>query len=150
MRTLRRQPDPITICLFGAVLFFSLFIMLLPVSRTVQVAALRRFQLTGWSFAAWAVFQPLPSMYNFENRWDVTFAPDRRVATDEACGQAFHEFINHHIFNRILLMRAPIERCGLPAQIRFRATYRGTTVESGYDLTAGPGLHGFVATPQPE
>ena len=150
MRALRRQPDTVAVCLVAAILFFSLFLLVLPVSRTVQIAALRRFQLADWPFAAWAAFQPLPSMYNFENRWDVTFSPKPGAATDEACGQVFHGFINHHIFNRILLMRAQLERCGLPAQVRFRATYRNTTVESRYQLTAGPGLHGLIVTPQTE
>ncbi len=149
-RALLRKSDPLAIAIAGAILLFSVCILVLPLSRTVQIAASRRFQLAGWSFTDWAVFQPLPSMYNFENRWDVTFMPSALPAADPACGQAFHGFINHHVFNRILLQRVAIERCGLPAEVRFSTTYRGTTVENRYELTAGPGLHGFVVTPLPE
>jgi hypothetical protein len=145
-----RTRDRIAISLVSAVLCFSIFVLLLPVSRTVQAAAARRFQLAGWPFAAWAVFQPLPSMYNLENRWEVTFAPRTDASADEACRRAFSGFINHHIFNRILLQRVGLERCGLPAQVRFVTTYRGAAVETRYVLTRGPGLHGFVVSPRRE
>jgi hypothetical protein len=116
----------------------------------VQAAAARRFQLAGWPFLAWAVFQPLPSMYNFENRWDVTFTPPVVAKAEDDCRLAFHGFINHHVFNRVLLQRVALERCGLPAHVRFRTKYRGTIVESRYVLTSRPGMHGLVVTPQPE
>jgi hypothetical protein len=125
-------------------------ILLLPLSGTVTDAAARRFHLAGWPFAAWALFQPLPSMYNFENRWDVTFTTSARTVPAEDCETAFHAFINHHVFNRVLLYRAALERCGLPATVRFQTRYRGTTVETRYRLTRGPDAHGFIVTLDPE
>jgi hypothetical protein len=150
LKRLLRDRDPLAICLVGPVLLFSISILLLPVSRTVQVAAARRFQLAGWPFAAWAAFQPLPSMYNFENHWDVTFTPNGGTAVAGNCRREFHGFINHHVLDTVFVGRVALERCGLPAQVRFRTTYRGTTVENRYVLTGGPGLHGFIITPQPE
>ncbi len=148
LHAVSRKRDAVAVCLVGAILVFSSFILLLPVSRTVQAAAARRFQLVGWPFAVWAVFQPLPSMYNFENRWQVTFTPHEGAVADEACQREFRGFINHHIFNRVLLQRVALERCGLPAHVRFQTVYRGLTITNEYLLTAGPGLHGFVVTPQ--
>jgi hypothetical protein len=89
-------------------------------------------------------------MYNFENRWDVTLTPRAGTTADETCLRAFGGFVNHHVLDTVFLGRVALERCGLPAHVRFRTTYRGTTVESAYLLTAGPGVHGFIITPQPE
>ena len=137
------------LCIVAPIVLYSAAILLLPLSGNVRDAAARRFHLAGWRFGAWALFQPLPSMYNFENRWDVTFIQPADQ-TDESCDVPFHGFINHHIFNRILLQRGALERCGLLAQVRFQTTYRGTTVEARYVLTADPPSHGFTVIPAGE
>ncbi len=46
----------------------ALWIMALPLNRTVQESYLRRFHLASANFAVWAIQQPVPAMYNFENR----------------------------------------------------------------------------------
>jgi hypothetical protein len=46
----------------------ALWLLALPVSRTVQSVALRRFHLQTNSFALWALQAPVPAMYNFHNR----------------------------------------------------------------------------------
>ncbi|MEP7306003.1 MAG: hypothetical protein ABJA98_10845 [Acidobacteriota bacterium] len=150
IREVLRQRDTLGICIATAVLLFSIFPLVLPISPGVRVAAARRFQLAGWPFPLWALFQPLPSMYNFENHWEVAFTSIAGTTADETCRREFGGFVNHHVLDAVFLGRVALERCGFPAHVRFRTTYRGTTVESGYVLTAGPGLHGFILTPQPE
>ena len=145
-----RDRDWLAVCIVAPILLYSAAILLLPLSATVRQAAARRFHLAGWPFGAWALFQPLPSMYNFENRWDVTFTRSARTEPAEDCGKTFHAFVNHHVFNRVLLYRAALERCGLPATVRFHTTYRGTTVETRYRLLRGPDAHGFIVTLDPE
>jgi hypothetical protein len=145
-----RERDWLALSIVAPILLYAAAILLLPMSAPVREAAARRFHLAGWPFAAWALFQPLPSMYNFENRWDVTFTTSARTAPAEDCAKTFHSFVNHHVFNRVLLYRAPLERCGLPATVRFQSTYRGTTVETRYRLTRGPDAHGFIVTHDPE
>ena len=148
-RETRRKPDLLALgALVGPIAMFSALILSLPISPIVREAAARRFHLVGWRFAVWAPFQPLPSMYNFENRWDVTFTPGAAIGSREDCRTGFHTFVNHHVFNRVLLQRAALERCGLPAHVRFGTTYRGTTVESRFVLTPGPGAHGFIVDPE--
>jgi len=147
VRELSRKRDPLAVVITAAVLFFVLAILSLPFSRTVQVAAAERFHLSRWRFTSWAIFQPVPSMYNLENSWTVTFTPEARSADAQACEAPFRGFINHHVFNRILLQRAGLELCGLPAQVRFRTTYRATSVETDYLLTANPESHGFTVVP---
>ena len=150
IREMSRKRDPLAMIITSAVLFFALVILSLPFSRTVQVAAAERFHLARWRFGGWALFQPLPSMYNLENSWQVTFTPDASSAEAQACEAPFRGFINHHVFNRILLQRAGLELCGLPARVRFETTYRTTTVETDYLLTANPGSHGFTVVPLPQ
>ena len=146
-REISRKRDPVALVITGAVLFFALAILSSPFSRTTQVAAAERFHLARWRFSAWALFQPVPSMYNLENSWTVTFTPQAAYADAQACGTSFRGFINHHVFSRILLQRAPLERCGLPARVHFESTYRTTTVETDYLLKANPESHGFIVVP---
>lgn len=147
-RRLRNDRDRLALGIAGAIALFSICILSLPFSVSARVAAMQRFHLAGWSYVAWALFQPVPSMYNFDNRWDVTFTPPTRSIADETvCQVLFHGYINHHIFNRVLLRRAEMEHCGFPARVRFRSDYRGTQVETGYSLEARPGGHGFSVTP---
>lgn len=44
----------------------------LPLSTTVQKCYLNRFHLSTSSFPAWAIQQPVPAMYNLENRFWVS------------------------------------------------------------------------------
>ena len=104
---------------------------------------MERFQLTRWPLAVWILFQPLPSMYNFENRWDVS------TARPGPCPERIAGFINHHVYNRIALFNGRIRfvQCPLPAWVHFRSTYMGTTVETTYRLDGGPDQHGLTVTP---
>ena len=65
----------------------------------------------------------------------------------QTCRAALAGAINHHVFNTILLRRGTLERCGLPAEIRYRSVYQGTALETGYRVTRGSGVHGFVVSP---
>ena len=148
LRSLRHDRDPIAIGIAGSISLFAVCVLSLPFSAPARVVAMQRFHLAGWNYGAWALFQPVPSMYNFDNRWDVTFTrPEGSGADDDLCQVLFHGHINHHVFNRVLLRRAELERCGLPAQVHFRTVYRGTGIETGYLLAGQPGRHGFSVTP---
>ena len=141
------KPDRAALLLLSAVLLFACFILLLPLSETVRRAGLRRFQLTGWPLAAWMLFQPAPSMYNFENRWEVV-----RTHADGACPRTTNGFVNHHVYNRIALFnwRVRFRQCPLPAWVHFRSAYMGTVVETTYRLDSGPDQHGITVTPVAE
>ena len=55
------------------------WVVALPFSSAVQDSYLKRFHLDSSSFTAWAVQQPVPAMYNFENRYwtgPQTLTPD--------------------------------------------------------------------------
>jgi hypothetical protein len=142
-RAMRRRPDPLALAIVTVVALFAAAILGMPASVAVRTAAMGRFHLSGWPIAAWAIAQPLPSMYNFENHWEVSFSG----ATSDDCRSRFRGFLNHHVFSGVVGRRAVLERCGLPADVVYRSTYRGTTVETRYRITHGPGTHGLVVTP---
>jgi hypothetical protein len=50
----------------------SCWVLCLPLSSTVQKCYLNRFHLSSASFPAWAMQQPVPAMYNLENRFWVS------------------------------------------------------------------------------
>lgn len=45
------------------------WLALMPFSQTMQMTSLKRFQLATENFSGWAIQQPIPAMYNFENRY---------------------------------------------------------------------------------
>jgi len=51
------------------------WLLALPVSKVIQQATIDRFHLTTGSFAAWAAQQPIPPMYNLENRYWYSLRP---------------------------------------------------------------------------
>lgn len=55
--------------LLATISAIAVWLLALPVSPWVQRATIDRFHLTSGSFAAWAVQQPIPPMYNLENRY---------------------------------------------------------------------------------
>src|SRR5207245_4720130 len=142
----RERPDRLALALVAAIMAFACCIVLLPLSETVRVAALERFELARWPLAAWMLFQPLPSMYNFENRWEVV-APGPGPCPERSAG-----FVNHHAYNRIALFnrRLQFRQCQLPARGRLRSTYRGTAVETSYRVSLDPDGRGLVVTPMAE
>ncbi|MFK7767358.1 MAG: hypothetical protein AB8B55_09065 [Mariniblastus sp.] len=72
--------DISSMVLLGTILGVALWIVALPFSTTVQDTYLKRFHLDSKNFVAWAVQQPVPAMYNFENR--VCFS-DREISETE-------------------------------------------------------------------
>jgi hypothetical protein len=152
MRATARERDVPALLITAAIVMYSAFIVLLPVSDTVRRLAEMRFHLSGWPLGAWVMFQPLPSMYNFENQWTVTFSRSSPVVSTDACPETITGYINHHVYNRLLLpgSRLRLERCGLPALVRFTSTYRGTTINTTYVVRHGPGEHGLTVTSPPD
>ncbi len=65
---------PSAVLLF-AIVATSIWIVLNPLSQTVREVSLQRFHLANRGFAQWAILQPVPTMYNFENRYWVSERP---------------------------------------------------------------------------
>ncbi len=137
------QPDPGALTIAAAVVIFSCFVVTIPLSESVRRAAIERFQLVRWPLAAWMLFQPVPAMYNFENRWEVV-RPEAGPCPEDSSG-----FINHHVYNRIALFtwRLQFRQCQLPARVTLRTTYRGTTLQTSYLVDASRDDDGLTVLP---
>ena len=148
LRSLRRERDLPALAIVLVLLAYAGSVLLLPFSPSVRRAAQARFHLADWPLAAWAAFQPVPSMYNFENRWEVVFEGSTADSVTDVCPGSMTGFINHHVYHRLLapVFRVRFERCGLPAVVRFSSTYRGTSVETTYRVGRGPGEHGLTVS----
>lgn len=63
------------------------WLLSLPFCPFVQRASLNRFHLQTESFALWAAQQPVPAMYNFYNRYEISPSPWK----DDASGEVYWE-----------------------------------------------------------
>jgi hypothetical protein len=130
-----RRPDRGALALVVAVLVYTACVLAMPLSEAVRRAALARFHLTGWSFVQWVIFQPVPSMYNFENRWALSeVVPSPAAASDPGCADVPGGFVNHHAFSAILLRRAWIAHCVESATVTIDSTYRGTRLRTTWRI----------------
>jgi len=68
LKQIRNSKDIPSTLLLVAIVGIALWIVALPMSATVQEAYLKRFHLASPSFLSWAIQQPVPAMYNFENQ----------------------------------------------------------------------------------
>ncbi len=69
LRECRRTGDWFGLGLAALVAVIAAWLAALPFSPAVQRATIDRFHLVTPSFAAWALQQPSPPMYNLENRY---------------------------------------------------------------------------------
>jgi hypothetical protein len=143
IRALRHTRDRLTLAALIALSVYSAIVVMMPVSARARELAMRRFHAAGWSFAGWAMLQPLPWMYNFENRLTVT--PER---SDQPQCRARSEFVNHQPYGRFFTPhdRYWYRECG-PARVRFSSTYRGLTIETGYSIAPAPSARGLIVRP---
>lgn len=70
-RLSRATHDRLLLVLIALVLIVGGWLTLLPVNRFVQRATLARFHMQTPQFWLWAAQQPIPSMYNCENKAQV-------------------------------------------------------------------------------
>ena len=64
-----KSKDASSALMLTAIVGIAVWIVALPISSTVQETYLNRFHLATSSFVGWAVQQPVPAMYNLENRF---------------------------------------------------------------------------------
>jgi uncharacterized membrane protein YhaH (DUF805 family) len=124
----RAKRDVPALCIAGAVCVCAVLILTIPFSDGARTMAQRRFHQAGLSFPTWALLQPVPAMYNFDNRWSATGVGAGTTAQECASNGR----LPHHVVGIIVLARVPFLRCGAPVELRLRSTYRGTTVETVY------------------
>ena len=75
LRLLIKTNDIPALVLFGLIGLVFAWNLALPMSQTLQEAGLKRYHLASSNYFAWAAQQPIPSIYNFENRYWMGQAP---------------------------------------------------------------------------
>ena len=131
---IRTRRDVPALCIVGAVCVCAVLILTIPFSDGARRTAERRFHQAGLSFPTWALLQPVPAMYSFDNRWSATGIP--AAGAGEYCSS--NGRLPHHVAGIIVLARVRFFRCGVPIELRLRSTYRGTTVETVYRVEPAP------------
>lgn len=72
--------DPLFSSLLAVILVIALWLLLMPVMPTIARWTMQRFHLNSSSFIAFAIQQPIPSMYNFDNIVEVIPPDDDETA----------------------------------------------------------------------
>ncbi len=85
------------------------WLLTMPLVPNVQQISLNRFHLQTQSFAGWAVQQPIPSMYNFYNRYEIGPAPKGFARKHWDRGTVNHFPVRMFTFgdNRAIFLRTP-------------------------------------------
>ncbi len=139
-RALRGSRDRSSRVLLISLSVYSALVLMLPVSSTARELAIRRFHAAGWSFPAWAMLQPLPWMYNFENRVSVT-----SERSDKPQCLPRLEFVNHQPYGKLFATydRYWYRECG-GARVKLSTTYRGLVIETEYQVEPTPAARGLT------
>ena len=75
------------------VVLIAIWLLLMPWVPVIASATLHRFHLRTSNFALWAIQQPIPSMYNFANRYEVREIPPGLL--DPIIENTEKRYINH-------------------------------------------------------
>ncbi len=114
------------------VVLIAIWLLLMPWVPAIASATLHRFHLrTSW-FALWAIQQPIPSMYNFANRYEVREIPPGLL--DPIIDTSEKRYINHFPV-RVLTFANTRYRYlhdGRDRWVTVDSTYRGQSIESRY------------------
>lgn len=97
-------------------------------SPRVQIMMMKKMHLRNDSFLQWALLQPVPSMYNFNNTI--------RIDPDGLVGQ-----MNHFPLRAITyrpMVRKSLAESGRRFFVTVKSTYRGAELVSQFELTSTP------------
>lgn len=140
------------IAIVGLVVINAVWLLLMPWVPAVASTTLNRFHLRSGSFVAWAIQFPVPSMYNFANRFQVSTMPPGSLArmvdpiliepldgSSPAIATEFR-YINHFP-TRVLTfadMRYRSLNGGNECWLTIDSTYRGQRLESVFHAKSNP------------
>lgn len=91
------RPDVGFRLVVGLVVLVTIWLLLTPFVPSVASSSLHRFHLRSGSFAWWSVQQPIPSMYNFGNTYEVSAVPPDLIDPifADLADPAERRYINH-------------------------------------------------------
>jgi hypothetical protein len=107
------------------------WLALLPLVPAIQRTTLRRFQMQTPRFWQWAVQQPIPAMYNAENRFRIQ---TKRTAAEHVSNRPMRH-LNHFPF-RVFTFgdgRFDYLRHASPVSLHIESAYRGHRVATTWE-----------------
>lgn len=133
-----RQKDLSSLAMLILIGGVAIWILALPLSRTVQDCYLRRFHLATPSFPLWAMQQAVPSMYNLENRyWCCTEPVDAEHLWDQKSGASVAKSnMANHFPTRVITFGDARRFIRMNGESNFyiESKYRGRKLRSIYTL----------------
>jgi len=126
----RSRPDLGFLAIIGLLVVVVIWLILTPIVPAVASASMHRFHLRSGSFAAWAIQFPIPTMYNFANRFEVREIP--RGLIDPIADETEKRYINHFPARVLTFFNTRYRYLhdGKDRWVTIDTTYRGQTVET--------------------
>ena len=143
MKTQSPEPDPFFSAIVGLIVAIVIWLILTPIVPQVAAASMHRFHLRSRSFAVWAIQFPIPTMYNFANRFEVREIPLGLI--DPIADETEKRYINHFP-SRVLTFFNTRQRYlgdGKDRWVTIDTTYRGQTIETRMHASPKEGGQGF-------
>ncbi|MFK8111514.1 MAG: hypothetical protein AB8B91_04915 [Rubripirellula sp.] len=144
----RNPRDKGFMAILGLVIVNVVWLLLMPWVPSIAQATMNRFHLRTSSFAAWAIQQPIPSMYNFANRYEVNEFPPGMV--DPILFEGEKRYINHFPTRAFTFANKRVMYLGKGEDRWFtlESSYRGQTLESRFHLKSENDAFTLIRLPQ--
>ena len=132
------------IVIVALVVIVVVWLLLTPFVSSVASSSLHRFHLRSNSFAWWSIQQPIPTMYNFANQYEVSEIPPGLV------DPLFAEFAERRYINHFPVRvwtfangRARYLNDGKDRWLTVQSAYRGLSLETRFhaEPVEGGGYH---------
>ncbi|TWU57355.1 hypothetical protein [Rubripirellula reticaptiva] len=144
------------IAIVALVAVTAAWILLMPWVPAIASATLHRFHLRSSSFVVWAAQFPIPSMYNFANRFEMTDVPPGLIdpiLLDPMDGETDKRYVNHFPFRWLTFSNARHRylRGGRDCWLTIDSSYRGQTLQTRVHAKPDANVPGgFVVIRLPE
>jgi hypothetical protein len=139
LRSIVRTDDLSAAVVLGLILAIAVWLVLLPVNRSIQQATLMRFHLQSPSFLAWCGLQVVPAMYNMENRYWLN--EPIRVGDDEISMRCVEAGTTNHFPTRMLTSfdaRYRFYRERNQAEVLLESRFQGQALATRWHVEKGP------------
>ena len=137
------KPDLGFIAIIALIILVAIWLILTPILPAIASQSMRRFHLRGDSFWVWAIQFPIPTMYNFANRYQISEVPPDLV--DPILTDSETRYINHFPTRVVTFFNTRYRYLnqGTDRWLTIETTYRGQRIKSRFHARAKREQKGF-------
>jgi hypothetical protein len=137
------RPDIGFFAIIVLVIAVTAWLVLTPILPAVASASMHRFHLRSQSFFAWAIQFPIPTMYNFANRFEISELPPGLV--DPIISESEQRYINHFPARIVTFFNTRYRYldAGTDRWLTIETTYRGQRIETRFHASPKQNGKGF-------